>query len=270
MPLPAPLTESQVYHGCPEEKLDFVTTDDLQDLERPYGQDRVLRALEFGAGIQADGFNLFVLGPSRAGKHELVERFLSTHASSQPVPSDWCHVYNFRFSDRPNAIKLAAGEGRQFKNDMSDLAEELGTAIPAAFESEEYQGRLQQLQEEMAKRQHQGLFDIQEEAARNNIAMITTPDGFTFAPKRNGEVIDPEEYKNFSDDEKELIESKVEDLQKKLQQTIQQIPRMRKEVRERVHALNEEMVQLTLGGPIGESGRICHMLSTIWMPFAKT
>ncbi|ROQ40535.1 lon-related putative ATP-dependent protease [Marinobacter sp. 3-2] len=252
MSLPAPLTENQVYHGCPEDKLDFQTTEDLQDLERPYGQDRVLRALEFGAGIQADGFNLFVLGPSGAGKHELVERFLCLHAASQPVPPDWCHVYNFQFSERPRAIRLPAGEGRQFKKHMNELAEELRTAIPAAFESEEYQARLQELQEEMAKRQHQGLFDIQEEANRINIAMITTPAGFTFAPMRKGEVIDPEEYKNFSDEEKALVESKVEELQKKLQQTIQQIPRMRKEVRERVHALNEEMVQLTLGGPIGE------------------
>ncbi|MDX1597202.1 MAG: AAA family ATPase [Marinobacter sp.] len=252
MPLPAPLTGEQVYHRCPPEKLDFITTEDLEDLEQPCGQDRVLRALEFGANMQADGFNLFVLGPSGAEKHELVQRFLSQQAARQPVPPDWCHVFNFRYSDRPNVIQLSAGEGQQFKGDMSDLAEELRTAIPAAFESEEYQARLQELQEEMARRQHQGLSGIQEEANANNIAMITTPAGFTFAPMRKGEVIDPEEYKTLSDEEKQLIEAKVEELQKKLQQTIQQIPRLRKEVRQRVHALNEEMVQLTLGGPIGE------------------
>ncbi|AOY88023.1 ATP-dependent protease [Marinobacter salinus] len=252
MALPSPLTPEQVYHRCPLDQLDFDTTESLEDLELPCGQERVLRALEFGASMQADGFNLFVLGPSGAGKHELVERFFSSHAKRQPVPSDWCHVHNFEFSDRPRSIRLAAGEGRQFKKDMNDLAGELRTAIPATFESEEYQARLQELQEEMTKRQHQGLFDIQEEANANNIAMITTPAGFTFAPMREGEVIDPEEYKKFSDEEKALVESKVEELQKKLQQTIQQIPRLRKEVRERVHALNEEMVQLTLGGPIGE------------------
>ncbi|MCR8913384.1 ATP-dependent protease [Marinobacter panjinensis] len=252
MTLPTPLTPEQVYHRCPLDQLDFDTTESLEDLELPYGQERVLRALEFGASMKADGFNLFVLGPSGAGKHELVERFLGKHAERQPVPADWCHVHNFEFPDRPRAIRLAAGEGRQFKKDMNDLSGELRTAIPAAFESEEYQARLQELQEEMTKRQHQGLFEIQEEANANNIAMITTPAGFTFAPMRNGEVIDPEDYKKFSDEEKELIESKVEELQKKLQQNIQQVPRLRKEVRERVHALNEEMVQLTLGGPIGE------------------
>ncbi|WP_273427542.1 ATP-binding protein [Marinobacter sp.] len=248
---PAPLTEEQVYRRCPLGQLDFNTTDSLEDLELPCGQARVLRALEFGANMRAKGFNLFALGPSGAGKHELVERYLSTQAAQQPVPPDWCYVFNFQVSERPRVIRLPAGEGREFRRDMNDLAAELRTAIPATFESEEYQSRLQELREEMSKRQHQGLFDIQEEANRNNIAMITTPAGFTFAPMRDGEVIDPDEYTTLSDEEKQLIESKVEELQKKLQQAIQQIPVLRKEVRERIHALNEEMVQLTLGGPIG-------------------
>ncbi|PSF11677.1 Lon protease family protein [Marinobacter shengliensis] len=252
MAIPAALTEDQIYHRCPLDKLNFETTATLEELELPFGQERLLRAMEFGASMEANGFNLFVLGPSGAGKHELVRQFLDKHASGQPVPSDWCHVFNFQQSDKPNAIELPPGEGRMFKRDMSDLAAELKTAIPATFESEEYQARIQELQEEVTRRQQKGLFAIQEEANANNIAMITTPAGFTFAPMRNGEVIEPEEYKTFSDDEKALVEAKVEDLQKKLQQAIQQVPRLRKEVRERIHSLNEEMVQLTLGGPIGE------------------
>lgn len=252
MAVPAALTEDQVYHRCPIEKLDFESTDTLEDLVQPVGQERMLRALEFGASMKASGFNLFVLGPAGAGKHELVKSFLSQHAAGLPAPSDWCHLFNFKASDKPCAIKLAPGDGGQFKSDMNDLVTELKTAIPATFESEEYQARIQELQEEVAKRQRQGLFEIQEEAKRSNIAMLATQSGFTFAPMRNGEVIDPEEYENFSDDEKELIEAKVEDLQKKLQQAIQQLPRLRKEVRQRIHELNEEMVQLTLGGPIGE------------------
>ena len=249
MTLPPALTEDQIYHRCPADELDFDTTESLEDLDQPLGQDRVLRALEFGANMTAAGFNLFVLGPAGAGRNELVKRFLARHSAAQPVPPDWCHVHNFRNADQPRALSLPAGEGVRFRNDMHDLADELKTAIPATFESEEYQTRLQELQEELARRQHEGLFRIQEEANQSNIAMLTTPAGFTFAPMRDGEVIEPDEYAKLSDQEKELIESKVEDLQKKLQQTIQQVPRLRKELRERVHALNEEMVQLTVGGP---------------------
>ncbi|MBY6031994.1 AAA family ATPase [Marinobacter daepoensis] len=252
MALPEPLTEAQVYRQCPLDRLDFDTTESLEDLSLPVGQDRMLRALEFGASMEAQGFNLFVLGPSGAGKHELVRRVLASHASARPVPSDWCHVFNFQQSDRPRAIELPPGQGGRFRHDMNELASELKTTVPATFESEEYQARIQELQDEVTRRQQQGLAAIEEEANANHIAMLTTPAGFTFAPMRNGEVIEPEEYKTFSDDEKQLIEAKVEDLQKKLQQAIQQVPRLRKEVRERVHALNEEMVQLTLGGPMGE------------------
>ncbi|SHK26316.1 lon-related putative ATP-dependent protease [Marinobacter antarcticus] len=252
MAVPEALTEDQIYHRCPSEKLDFETTETLEDLELPFGQDRMLRALEFGASMTASGFNLFVLGPTGAGKHELVKRFLASHAAGKPVPSDWCHVFNFQQSDKPNTIELPPGDGRTFRNDMNDLVSELRTAIPATFESEEYQSHIQELQEEVTRRQQKGLLVIQEEANANNIAMVSTPAGFSFAPMRKGEVIEPEEYKNFSDEEKELVETKVEDLQKKLQQAIQQVPRLRKEVRERIHQLNDEMVQLTLGGPIGE------------------
>ncbi len=252
MAVPTALTEDQIYHRCPLEKLDFDTTEKLEDLELPFGQERMLRALEFGASIAASGFNLFVLGPTGAGKHELVKQFLAKHAAEKPVPSDWCHVFNFQQVDKPNAIELPPGDGRSFKSDMDDLANELKTAIPATFESEEYESRIQELQEEVNRRQQKGLLVIQEEAKANNIAMLSTSSGFAFAPMRKGEVIEHEEYKTFSDEEKKLIEAKVEELQKKLQQTIQQVPRLRKEVRERIRALNEEMVQLTLGGPIGE------------------
>lgn len=252
MSSPTPLTPDQIYHHCPPDQLDFDTTDALEDLDLPCGQDRALRALEFGASMRAKGFNLFVLGPAGASKHDLVERFLGSYARQQSAPSDWCYVHNFEYADRPRAIGLAAGEGRRFKKDMNDLSEELRTAIPATFESEEYQTHIQELQEEVTKRQHRELSKIQVEANANNIAMLTTPTGFTFAPMRNGEIIDPDEYKTLSDEAKALIESKIEELEKQLQQTIQQLPRLRQEVRERIHTLNEKMVQLTLGGPIGE------------------
>ena len=53
MALPDALTEAQIYHRCPLDKLDFETTESLQDLALPFGQDRALRALEFGASMKA-------------------------------------------------------------------------------------------------------------------------------------------------------------------------------------------------------------------------
>ena len=252
MTRPKPLGEEQVYHHCPPEQLDFDTTEHLEELELPCGQDRLLRALDFGASMRNDGFNLFVLGPGGSGKHDLVRRFLARRAATENVPPDWCHVFNFGQPERPRALRLPAGEGRQLRDSLDNLVEEMRTSIPAAFESDEYQGRLQELQEEMSERQHEGIREVQEEANKHDIALVTTPTGFTFAPTRDGEVVEPDDYDKLPDEERERIEQKAEELQKKLQQAIQQVPRLRKELQQKVHALNEEMVQLTLGGPIHE------------------
>ena len=247
-----PLTADQIYRRCPTEQLVFETTDSLEELELACGQERVFRALDFGTGIRSDGFNLFVLGPAGAGKLELVQRYLEKRAADEPTPGDWCHVFNFAVPDSPRAIALPAGEGRLLKRDLDALVEELRTGIPATFESEEYQGRLQELQEAMAQRHHEGIREVQEEASRNDIALITTPTGFTFAPMRDDEVMEPEEYKKLPEEQRRRIEITTEALQKKLQQAIQQAPRLRKELHEKIRALNEEMVLFALGGPMRE------------------
>ncbi len=250
MTRPTPLDAERTYHRCPPEQLEFDTTEELEELELPCGQDRLLRALEFGAGMRSAGFNLFVLGPEGSDRHDLVRRFLARRAASEAVPPDWCHVFNFDRPERPHAIRLPAGEGRQLRDDLENLVEEMRTSIPAAFESDEYQGRLRELQEEMSERQNEGVREVQEEANKHDIELVSTPSGFTFAPVRDGEVLDPEEYEKLPEEERERIEQKAEELQKQLQQAIQQVPRLRKELREKVHSLNEEMVQLTLGDPI--------------------
>lgn len=249
---PRPLTAAQVYHHCPPEQFDFDTTEALADLDLPCGQERAVRALEFGSGIQRNGFNIFALGPAGTGRHELVRRFLDQRANEEEPPPDWCYVFDFRRPDHPRAIRLPSGEGRTLRQDMERLIDELRTSIPAAFESEEYQGRLQELQEAMARRQHEGIREIQESAREHDIALLSTPNGFTFAPMRDGEVIEPKEYQNLPEETRKRLEARVEDLQKQLQQTIQQIPRIRKEFQDRIRELNEEMVQFTLGGPMSE------------------
>lgn len=247
-----PLRADQVYRECPVDELDFDTTEALEALPEPIGQDRFMRAMRFGTGIRNGGFNLFVLGPRGLDRHGLVKRFLNGHAVQREVPPDWCYVMDFTAPDRPAALRLGAGEGQKLRQDMEDFVEELRTSVAAVFESEEYQSRAQTIQGEFEQRQHKGLSAIGEEASQAGIALISKPGGFTMAPMRDGEVLDPEEYEKLPAEERERIEQKVAELQKKLQQEIQRIPALRKELIGRVRELNEEMVLVALEGPIRE------------------
>ncbi len=252
MPDIKPLSVDRIYRRCRVDTLEFETTAELEALAEPIGQERMLEALRFGTGIANHGFNLFVLGPRGFDRHTLVKRFLDDRAAGEAAPPDWCYVHNFAEPNCPRALKLVAGEGRRLRADMDGFIEELRTGVAAVFESEEYQGRMQDLQEEFEQRQRKGLSAIGEEASESDIALISTPGGFSLAPMRDGEVLEPDEYEKLPDDERKAIEAKIAELQKKLQQQIQRVPALRKELRERVRKLNEEMTGIALGGPVEE------------------
>lgn len=56
------LNASQLYHGCNPADLPFKTTATVEPLTGLIGQDRAREAIEFAANIQADGYNLYVMG----------------------------------------------------------------------------------------------------------------------------------------------------------------------------------------------------------------
>jgi lon-related putative ATP-dependent protease len=247
-----PLNADSVYRRCPTDNFRFQDTGELEPLDLLTAHQRAVDALGFGTEIRSDGFNLFVLGDAGAGKHALVSRFLRSRAAEAPVPPDWCYIYNFDEPGRPRYLKLPPGTGRKLREDLEQLVEDLRTAIPAVFESEEYQNRLHELERAMQRRQREGLDAVRREAQEHDIVMLTTPAGFTFAPAKGDGIMDPEDFQKLSEDDRQRIERTMEILQRKLQQTIQQMPRLARELRKQVNALNEEMTLAAIGGPLEE------------------
>ena len=62
----------------------FKTTADLPDLTEIIGQDRAVSSVEFGMGIDSDGYNIFAVGPTGTGKTSTVYDFLTRQAASLP------------------------------------------------------------------------------------------------------------------------------------------------------------------------------------------
>lgn len=244
---PAPLDPKSLYRHLDPDSLPFETTDEVADLEQIIGQDRAIDALHFGAGMASSGFNLFVLGPNGIGKHTVVQRFLEERAAAEAVPPDYCYLHNFEETNRPILLQLPAGAGKQLRDDMDDMVEELRTAIPATFESDEYQNRIHELQQEFNQRQEQAFQEIQEEAEGKDITLMQTPGGFTFAPVRDGEVLGPEEFQKLPEDERRQVEADISELQEKLQWVLRQVPKWRKETQDKVDEINREMADFAVG-----------------------
>ena len=111
-----------------------------------------------------------------------------------PAPPDWCYVHNFQETHKPRALRLPAGRGCRLRGDMEKLVRELRAAIPAAFESEDYQARAQALLSQFSQRQEAAFNDLQERAKSRNVGLIRTPSGLALAPTSKGEVINPRSF----------------------------------------------------------------------------
>jgi len=242
-----PLTPEQLCRGCDPAQFPFETTAELAELMEVVGQARAIEAVQFGIGIARDGYNLFCLGPAGVGKHFIARQFLERHAAGQPVPSDWCYVNNFEQPQKPLALRLSPGQGTVLRRDCEQLVEELRSAIPAAFESEDYRTRKQVIETELKERHEKVFEEMRRKAEKKEIALLRTPTGFVFAPIQKGEVLGPEEFERLTEPERLRLESDVEALQRELQAAMREAPQWEKEGREKVKELNHAVTQFAVG-----------------------
>ncbi len=71
---------------CDPQTLSFGASDELSPGNAIIGQQRATQALQFGLGIRAPGFNIFVSGLPGTGRTTAVTRFLEQAARDRPVP----------------------------------------------------------------------------------------------------------------------------------------------------------------------------------------
>ncbi|MCQ3942316.1 MAG: hypothetical protein DPW22_03750, partial [Alphaproteobacteria bacterium] len=117
----AALTPPQLYRKASLDALPFKTTDELAPVETAVGQQRALDAIGFGSEIDRDGFNIFVIGSSRARMQETVKTILSRFAERRKRPGDWVYINNFKEAHKPIAIELPAGRAAEFRDVMRRL-----------------------------------------------------------------------------------------------------------------------------------------------------
>ena len=244
---PRPLSKNALYTRCPTSQLPFRTTAQLEPHVGVLGQERAVEALHFGTRIRREGYNLFVHGPQGTGRHTTVREYLERVAQGQDVPADWCVFNNFDDAQKPHAIELPSGRGSELREDMTNLIEELKTAIPAAFDSEDYRARRQAIDEEFKEKQEHAFEELAEKAKKKDVALVRTPVGLALAPMRDGEVISPEVFQRTKEADRQRIETDIEALQKELQTTVRQIPEWDKERRNKVRDLNRDVSAYAVG-----------------------
>lgn len=135
------LRKEELRWVCDPRSFSFQMTDDDElSLPEPgtiINQDRARKAIEFALGVQAEGFNVYVVGQSGVGRKTLVEQILEKVAPTRPTPDDICLVFNFDDPWLPLALPLPAGQGKRFAAEMEEFIREIETLIETVLTSSE-------------------------------------------------------------------------------------------------------------------------------------
>ena len=235
------LDAQKLYRHCDFGDLCFDTTEDLENLQGLLGQPRAEAAIEFGIGIEREGYNIFAFGPPGTGKHTAVKQYLEGKAATSDVPPDLCYVNNFAEPLKPQALEVPAGRGCELQKAMRELLEEVPTVLEKALETEEYQTRKQMLEQQFEERQGKALSDLGDKAGKKGLTLVRTPVGIVFAPVGEDEVLSPEAFQQLPDKQRKRLEKEIERFKEDLQKVLRQFPRWQREASEKLRKLNLEV-----------------------------
>ncbi|MFY0610970.1 MAG: AAA family ATPase [Hyphomicrobiaceae bacterium] len=247
-PLPVPDLRRRVD----PETLGFSSTAELEPAVGLIGQERALKAIEFGVTMDSQDFNIFVLGPPASGKSTAVRSYLERKAVEPTTVYDWVYVNNFDDSNNPLALRLPCGRAVPFEKAMVGMIDELRQTLPAIFEDDEYQSRRRQIDDGFRAGQEEALEAITERARTQNIAILRTPTGIGMAPMLDGKVVKPEVFAGLPEDMRKSVEAKIEDLQKELAVILENVPKSEKERRNQLRQLNEEVARGAVMESLGD------------------
>ncbi len=246
------LTSAEVYKRCDPSIFRFETTKDLNPLEELIGQERAVRAIDFGLRIKRNDYNLYLSGLPGTGKTSYIRTYLKEMVKKEETPSDWLYVYNFKQPSKPRAISLPPGKGEKFCQDMNEFIEELKVELPKVFSSEEYEKRKVAVMKEVQEKSNKIMEALNEEAKKEGLAIVRTNAGYVTIPVINGRQITPEEFEILPDEVKEEIEEKTKKIQDRLFEALRQIRNMEKDAKKTLSELDKQTALFVVSPRIEE------------------
>lgn len=249
---PYELDYTQLKNYCTPETFSFRTTAELEPLDGIIGQERAVKAFDFGLAVKMKGYNIYMSGPSGTGKTTYACRSTEKLAANEPVPTDWCYVYSFQNPKKPIALYFEAGTGKHFKEDMAKLVAIFKKELPKALQSEDYEKQKMALLHNYELKQDALLTELHSFAAEYSFQIKNTEAGIYFIPLVNGEPMEDEAFEALSDETKETIEKNSQLIQEKANLTFRETQRLEKESDQKVDELNRKIGMFAIGRHVQE------------------
>lgn len=246
------LNYKKLKRVCTLEEFDFNNTDELESEHSIIGQQKAVKAMEFGLSIKMKGYNIYMSGPSGTGKTTYAKEIAKRFAKNEAVPYDWCYVYNFDDSRKPTALRFKPGEGKEFKDDMKELVEMLNVEIPKVFSDDDYENQKSEIIDSYEQQRDALMKDMSDKAKEYGFGVKTTNSGVYFMPIIDGVSLNEEEFENLPEEQKEEILKKSDVVQDAAQDIMKELKGYEKEAKKEINDLDYKVGMFTIGPYITE------------------
>lgn len=246
------LSPEQLRWVCSPDVFSFECTDELEELEGFLGQERALSSIEFGLRMEKSGYNLFVVGPTGTGRasavKKCIERLVKEKKEKGTLPeiNDWCYVFNFDNPDRPQVLRLPRGEGKVLSHLLDELLKNLRDAIPKTFAGDEYKNQKQILIDEQQRKNRQIIQELEKKALEERFAFRMTSMGPILVPLVDGKPMTQEQYLALTDEEKELIETKRQELLAQISDAFDKIHQLEVDLKNKIAELDRRVAEFAI------------------------
>ena len=256
------LEASELRWHPPADWLPAASTAEIEPSRGIIGQERAVRALEFGLSIESLGFNVFVTGLTGTGRMTAIELHIRPLAASGQPPDDLCYVFNFARPEQPRLLRVKAGRGSVLRDGLDKLLKEMSGSLPGLFDGEEFQQRLEVAVEELKSKQQELIHGFETKVKKA---------GFTLVQVQVGSVTRPEilplveerpvalekvqslaEEGKFDRDELAKLEAQHGKLSEELQRVFHEVMTLREEMVGRAEQLRRATVEPLFGKALAD------------------
>lgn len=213
----------QLKMACDPNIFEFETTENLESIETGIGQDRGIKALEFGLNVDVKGYNLYIEGPSGVGKTMYTKNYLKKLAAKKKVPQDWCYIYNFENPNEPIAVSLPAGQGKEFKDSMDGFIKEIKKDIRNTFNNDDFEKEKELIKQEYEEKRTNLMENLNNESMKFGFQVKSAQNGIYMMPVLDGKALKEEEFEKLDEDIKNQYEEKSGVVQQMIMDAISQI-----------------------------------------------
>jgi len=230
----------------------FKSTSEIIPLQEMIGQNRAVKAVEFGLSVRKTGYNVFVAGAPGTGKITYIRNYTNQKAKKEKTPDDWIYVYNFQANDQPTAINMAAGKGRKFCKQMDQLIEEVQAEIKKTFEGEDYERQRSELLKKYKDKQQAIMSELDESAREKGFIIQRKSTGIFTIPAKDGQPMKQEDYENLSKEERDRLSQISQEVQQEVADAMRQVRQIDREAKKAIEDLDKNIARMAVDEPINE------------------